>query len=56
MEGMVCTFEMKQGKTAARDLVFYHSRSPFFQHVSNELINVPYLGRHLYNHPASTSR
>ena len=25
---MVCTFEMKQGKTAARDLVFpYHSRS-----------------------------
>ena len=50
---MVCTFEMKQGRSAARDSVFYHLRSPLFQHVSNELINVPYLGHHLY---ASTSR
>ena len=53
---MVCTFEMEQGKTAARDSVFYHSRSPLFQCVSNELINVPYLGHHLYYHPESTSR
>ena len=54
---MVALFEMKQGKTAARDLVYpYHSRSPFFQHASTEPMNAPYLGHHLYYHLAPTSQ